>query len=234
MQIKGSTFLITGGSLGIGKATAKLITEKGGKVAITGRNKTRLEKAANEIGAFPINSDVGNPKDIEKTYDAFIKEFKKLDCLINNAGVGGNWNDVFSLDLEDFMKVYSVNVFGAAMITKFAANHFKKQKYGNIVNISSTAGTKGFANGTVYASSKFALRGMTQCWQAELRKFNVRVILVNPSEVLTAFGDDEGKERKEVSNKLRSYEIAHTIVSTLEMDNRGFIPEITVWATNPF
>lgn len=234
MQIKGSTFLITGGSLGIGKATAKLIIEKGGKVAITGRNKTRLEKAAKEIGAFSINADVGNPKDIEKTYDAFIKEFKKLDCLINNAGVGGNWNDVFSLDLEDFMKVYSVNVFGAAMMTKFAANLFKKQKYGNIVNISSTAGTKGFAKGTVYASSKFALRGMTQCWQAELRKFNVRVILVNPSEVLTAFRDDEGKERKEVSNKLRSYEIAHTIVSTLEMDSRGFIPEVTVWATNPF
>ena len=234
MQIKGSTFLITGGSLGIGKATAKLIIEKGGKVAITGRNKTRLEKAAKEIGAFSINADVGNPKDIEKTYDAFIKEFKKLDCLINNAGVGGNWNDVFSLDLEDFMKVYSVNVFGAALMTKYSANIFKKQNYGNIVNISSTAGTKGFANGTVYASSKFALRGMTQCWQAELRKYNVRVILVNPSEVLTAFGDDEGKERKEVSNKLRSYEIAHTIVSTLEMDSRGFIPEVTVWATNPF
>lgn len=234
MRIKNSTFLITGGSLGIGKATAKSLIEKGGKVAITGRNKTRLEKSAKEIGAFPINADVSNPKNIERTYDNFIKEFKKLDCLINNAGIGGNWNDVFSLDFEDFMKVYSVNVFGAALMSKYAANLFKKQKYGNIINISSTAGTKGFANGTVYASSKFALRGMTQCWQAELRKYNVRVILVNPSEVLTAFGDDEGKERKEVSNKLRSYEIAHTIVSTLEMDDRGFIPEVTVWATNPF
>jgi 3-oxoacyl-[acyl-carrier protein] reductase len=234
MQIKNSTFLITGGSLGIGKATAKLLVDKGGKVAITGRNKSRLERTAKEIGAFPINADVGKPGDIERTYDAFIKEFKKLDCLVNNAGVGGKWNDVFNLDSEDFMNVYSVNVFGAALMAKHSANLFKKQKYGNIINISSTAGTKGFGNGTVYASSKFALRGMTQCWQAELRKYNVRVILVNPSEVLTAFGDDEGKERKEVSNKLRSFEIAHTIVSTLEMDDRGFIPEVTVWATNPF
>ena len=234
MQIKDSTFLITGGSLGIGKATAKLLIEKGAKVAITGRNKSRLEKTANEIGAVPINADVAKPEDIKKTYDVFLKEFKKLDCLINNAGIGGKWNDIFSLDLEDFMKVYAVNVFGAALMAKYAANLFKKQNYGNIVNISSTAGTKGFGNGTVYASSKFALRGMTQCWQTELRKYNVRVILVNPSEVLTAFGDDEGKERKEVSNKLRSYEIAHTIVSTLEMDDRGFIPEVTVWATNPF
>ena len=234
MQIKDSTFLVTGGSHGIGRATAKLLVEKGGKVAITGRNKSRLEKAAKEIGAFPINADAGKFEDIKKTYDEFLKEFKKLDCLINNAGIGGKWDQVFDLELDDFMKVYSVNVFGAAMMAKYAANLFKKQNSGNIVNISSTAGTKGYANGTVYASSKFALRGMTECWRAELRKFNVRVILVNPSEVLTAFGDDEGKERKEVSNKLRGIEIAHTIVSALEMDGRGFIPEVTVWATNPF
>jgi len=75
---------------------------------------------------------------------------------------------------------------------------------------------------------------MTQCWQADLRKYNVRVILVNPSEVTTAFGSKERVEREEVYNKLRSEEIAHTIVSTLEMDSRGFIPEVTVWATNPF
>jgi len=234
MQINNSTFLITGGSLGIGRATAKMIIEKGGKVAITGRNKSRLEKTAKEIGAFPIHADVSKQEDVKKTYDAFIKEFKKLDCLINNAGIGGKWNDIFNLDLEDLMNVYSVNVFGAAVMTKYAANIFKKQNYGNIINISSTAGTKGYANGTVYSSSKFALRGMTQCWQAELRKYNVRVILVNPSEVVTAFGNDEGKERKEIANKLRGVEIAHTIVSTLEMDNRGFIPEVTVWATNPF
>ena len=234
MQIKNSTFLITGGSLGIGKAAAKLIVERGGKVAITARNKSRLDKTAKEIGAFPINADVSNPEDVQKSFDSYLKEFKKLDCLINNAGVGGKWNDIFNLDVQDFMNVYSVNVFGAAMMTKYAANIFKKQNYGNIINISSTAGTKGYANGTVYSSSKFALRGMSECWRAELRKYNVRVILVNPSEVLTAFGDDEGRERKEVANKLRGVEIAHTIVSALEMDDRGFIPEVTVWATNPF
>jgi len=234
MQIKDSTFLVTGGSLGIGKATSKLLIENGGKVAITGRNKTRLEKSANEIGAFPINADTANPADIKRTYDEFLNEFGKLDCLINNAGIGGKWNQIFDLDQEDFMNVYSVNVFGAAMMAKHAAVLFRKQNFGNIINISSTAGTKGFANGTVYASSKFALRGMTQCWQAELRKYNVRVILINPSEVITAFGNGEGIEKKEVQNKLRSFEIAHTIVSTLEMDDRGFIPEVTVWATNPF
>jgi len=234
MIIKDSTFLITGGSAGIGKAAAKILVEKGGKVAITGRDKSKLEKVAKEIGAFPIHADVAVENDVHKTYELFLKQFGKLDCLINNAGIGDVWNEITELDMKSFHRVYDVNVFGAALMASEAAKLFKKQISGNIINIASTAGTKGFANGTVYASSKFALRGMTQCWQAELRKYNVRVILVNPSEVTTAFGDSERNEKPEVKNKLRPLEIAHTIVSTLEMDDRGFIPEVTVWATNPF
>ena len=233
MNIKDSTFLVTGGSAGIGKATAKLLVEKGGKVAITGRDKSKLEKVAKEIGAFSIHADVALENDAHKTYELFLKQFGRLDCLINNAGIGDAWNEITELDMKAFHKVYDVNVFGVALMASEAAKLFKKQKSGNIINIASTAGTKGFANGTVYSSSKFALRGMTQCWQAELRKYNVRVILVNPSEVTTAFGDNERNEKPELKNKLRPLEIAHTIVSALEMDDRGFIPEVTVWATNP-
>ena len=234
MNIKDSTFLVTGGSAGIGKAIAKLLSDKGGKVAITGRDKEKLNKVAKEINTFPIHADVANENDVVKTYEIFLNQFGKLDCLINNAGIGDSWNELTELDMKAFHRVYDVNVFGAALMAGEAAKLFKKQKSGNIINIASTAATKGFANGTVYSSSKFALRGMTQCWQAELRKFNVRVILVNPSEVTTAFGDNERKEKPEVKNKLRPVEIAHTIVSALEMDDRGFIPEVTVWATNPF
>jgi 3-oxoacyl-[acyl-carrier protein] reductase len=234
MNIKDSVFLVTGGSAGIGKATAKMLADKGGKVAITGRDKTKLEKVANEIGTFSILADAAKEDDVNKTYELILREFGKLDCLINNAGIGGGWGEITELDVKSFRKVYDVNVFGAAMMGSRAAQIFRKQNYGNIVNIASTAALKGYASGTVYASSKFALRGMTQCWQADLRKYNVRVILVNPSEVTTAFGSAERIEREEISNKLRSEEIAHTIVSTLEMDDRGFIPEVTVWATNPF
>ena len=230
MQIKDSTFLITGGSSGIGKAAAKMIIEKGGKAAITGRGRERLEKTADEIGAFPINTDVSKPDDVEATYKKFFGKFDRLDCLINNAGIAGG-GEVDKLTYEDFEKVYSVNVFGAAMMAQKAAEIFKKRKYGNIINIGSTAGVKGYAGGSVYASSKFALRGMTLCWQAELRKYNVRVMCINPSEVRTSFG---GRETEEVSNRLRGEEIAHAIVSSLEMDDRGFIPEFMVWATNPF
>ena len=91
MKIENSAFLITGGSAGIGKATAKMLLVKGGKAAITGRDKSKLEKVANQIGAFPINADAAREEDVNKTYELFLQEFGKLDCLVNNAGIGGGW-----------------------------------------------------------------------------------------------------------------------------------------------
>lgn len=234
MDLKDKKVLLTGGSLGIGKETARLLIEKGAKVAITGRDEARLSKAAAEIGAFPIVADVAKEADIDRTYATFLDKFGGLDVLINNAGIGGTFPTVENLTLEEYQKVFGVNVFGLAIMGNRAAKIFKEQNHGNIVNIGSTASLKGFARGSVYSATKFAVRSISQCWQAELRKHNVRVFQVNPSEVTTAFANPERKEREEVDNKLRSVEIAHGIVGALEMDDRGFISEFSVWATNPF
>lgn len=234
MKINGSKILITGGSLGIGKATAKTLVEAGAEVIITGRDNNRLALAAEETGAIPFLADVALSDDILKTYEFVHEKWGRLDALVNNAGIGSLSTHLTDVTEQDFLNVYQVNVIGAAMMAKFAAQMFKEQRYGNIVNIASTAARKGYEKGTVYASSKFALRGMTECWQAELRKYNVRVILINPSEVTTAFGNPERIERNERSNRLRSEEIAHAVKASLEMDDRGFIPELTVFATNPW
>ena len=85
----------------------------------------------------------------------------------------------------------------------------------------------------MYAASKFALRGMTQCWQAELRPHNVRVFLINPSEVITEFAKTAGLNQKDNPTKLHADDIAHMVKSVLEMDDRGFTTELTVFATNP-
>ena len=233
MKIRDSKILITGGNSGIGKAAAKLLSESGAKVGITGRDKSKLEKVAEEIDALAIHADVSKENDIALTYKVFLDKFGGLDCLINNAGIG-EFPTLEEITLDAFMNVYSVNVFGAALMARDAAKIFKKQNYGNIINIASTASLRGFARGSIYSSSKFALRSMTECWQAELRPFNIRVMQVNPSEVPTAFGNKDRKERDEAANKLTSDEIAHTIKAMLEMDDRGMIPEVSVWASNPF
>lgn len=234
MDLQNKIVLITGGNSGLGKATAKLCIEKGAKVIITGRDHGKTKTVAQELGAIPFHCDVTSDEQIDALYAFIEKEFKGLDVLINNAGIGIK-KPLVELSREDLRKVYEVNVFGAAMVAQGAAKIFTKQNKGNIINIASTAALKGYPTGSIYATSKFALRGMTQCWQGELRKNNIRVIQVNPSEVPTAFGDEEHRTEKDlVDNKLTPREIAETIVNALEMNQRGYIPEVTVHATNPF
>ena len=226
--------IVTGGSLGIGLATAELLVSSGARVLITGRDEARLQKAAAQSGADYLVADVADPQQVKATVQQALSLFGGLNTLVNNAGIWSGGTSLLEAELDDFQKVFAVNVFGAAMMAKEAARVFVDQKYGNIINIASTAARKGFANGTVYASSKFALRGMTECWQAELRKYNIRVMLINPSEVTTAFGNASREERPAQPNRLRGIEIAHVVKSVLEMDQRGFVPELTVFATNPW
>lgn len=233
MEIRNSVILITGGSSGIGKATAKLLTGLGAKVAITGRDEVKLKAVAQEIGALAIHADVANDADITKTFESILAHYGALDVVINNAGIGTHL-PISELSRSDFEKMFQVNVFGAAMMTKHAAEIFKKQNGGTIINVGSTSSLSGYQTGSAYAASKFALRGLTQCQQAELRPHNIRVMLVNPSEIPTAFGQENREEREPQAKKITSLEIAHTIVSMLSMDNRGMVPEVTVWATNPW
>jgi 3-oxoacyl-[acyl-carrier protein] reductase len=119
-------------------------------------------------------------------------------------------------------------------VARESAKHFIGRSYGNVVNLSSTAGQRGFANGTAYCASKFAVQAMTECWRAELRQHNIRVMQVNPSEVLTSFGDDETSQGKaDNPSKLHAQDIAQLIASMLEIDDRGFVTDSTIWATNP-
>jgi len=233
MDFKDKVVLVTGGSSGIGYSIAEMAKNKGAKVIIVARNRYKLDQAAKEISAFPILCDVGNEQHVIECYDIIMKEFGRLDVLVNNAGYG-YFDMLDNFDKKKFENVLNTNVIGAALMGKYAARIFKKQDYGNIVNISSTAGTRGFQSGTPYVATKFALKGMSECWRAELRQHNVRVIHVNPSEVQTDFVINSGRDKLEFNEtKLIAEDIAHSVVSALEMHDRGFITELTVFATNP-
>ena len=232
MNLKNAVALVTGGSSGIGQAIAGSLLKSGARVAITGRDQKRLTDAANAMKALPICADVSKEADVERTYREVLKEFGDLDILVNNAGFGV-FKNLVDFDLASFEAVFATNVTGAMLMGREAAKHFVKRQRGNIVNIASTAGLRGAPSGTAYYASKFALRGMTECWRAELRKHNVRVFLVNPSEVLTNFSAIAGFTQNENPTKLRSADIAQMVKAVLEMDDRGFVPELSVFATNP-
>ncbi len=232
MNLQNSTALVTGGSSGIGFAIARMLIQNGARVAITGRDERRLKEAADNLKAHPIRADVSSESDVKRTLDEVLKAFGHLDILVNNAGVGV-FKNLVDMDRAGFEAVFATNVTGAMLMGREAAKHFILRKSGNIVNISSTASLRGAPGGTAYYASKFALRGMTECWRGELRQHNIRVFLVNPSEVLTNFGAAAGYEQKPNPTKLRGEEIAHAVKAVLEMDDRGFTPEITVFATNP-
>ena len=232
-KVRGLKVLITGGSSGIGKATAKQLASQGAVVSITGRDKSKLDRVASEINAIPIHLDVTKYNNIAvKVLDAF-HSMGGIDVLVNNAGIG-SFSKLDEIKVSDFEEVFSTNIYGLTMMTQEVVKFFKTQQFGTIINIGSTASTNGFASGSVYCASKFALRGLSSCWRHELRRDNIRVMLVNPSEVPTAFNNENRVEREEEPKKLTSNEIAHAIISTIEMDARGFIPELNVWATNPF
>ncbi len=233
MDLKNAAALVTGASCGIGFETARVLRERGARVAVCARHKDELEASARMLGAFPIVADVSKEDDVLRMINAVVKEFDDYNVLINNAGFG-SFGPLIELTSDEFFSVWRTNVLGAMMVGRESAKHFVGRNYGNIVNISSTAGQRGFANGTAYCASKFALHGMTECWRAELREHNVRVMQVNPSEVLTDFGTTTRKnERRDNPSKLHAPDIAELIVGMLEMEDRGFITESTIWATNP-
>ena len=126
-------------------------------------------EAAAELGAFAIQADASVEADVARTYRELMAKFGDLDILVNNAGIG-TFKDLVDMDTAGFERVFATNVTGVMMMGREAAKIFVRRGRGNIVNIGSTAGLRGAAKGTAYYASKFAVRGMTECWRAELRK----------------------------------------------------------------
>ncbi|HET7553485.1 MAG TPA: SDR family oxidoreductase [Gemmatimonadaceae bacterium] len=233
MNLETAKVLVTGGSSGIGLATAKHLAAAGARVAICGRRARTIEAAARASGALPIVADVSREDDVTRLVETVVRELGGYDTLINNAGFG-RFAPLLETTIDDFRSVWETNVLGAMLAARESTRHFVAQRRGNIVNVASTSGQRGGANGSAYASSKFALAGLTQVWRAELRQYNVRVMQINPSEVLTEFRANSGRAgQAENPTKLHADDIAQVIASMLALEDRGFITDATVWATNP-
>ncbi|MBC7866556.1 MAG: SDR family oxidoreductase [Gloeobacteraceae cyanobacterium ES-bin-316] len=232
MELKTAKVIVTGGSSGIGYETAKLLKSLGAEVVICGRNKENIEKVATGLGVFGMQADVSKEADVENLFHFAIEKLGGLNVLINNAGVG-YMGSLLETPVEDFSRIWETNTKSVFLCGQMAAKFFVGQNTGNIINIASMGAVNGFANGSAYVSSKAAISGLTMCWRAELRKHNIRVMQINPSEVITNFLSELNYKPTNADKKLKGLQIAQAITTMLSMDDIGFIPELNVWATNP-
>lgn len=223
-------FLVTGGSQGIGAAVVELAAQAGHRVVFTGRNDEMIAAVAHKTGAHGLHADVSVADDNAATVQRCMDEMGGVDVLVNNAAYGYR-AEIGALDVDQMKKMFDTNVFGLVDLTNRIVPQMKTRGQGDIVNIASTSGMKGAATATPYGASKWALRGISQCWQAELRPHGIRVICVCPSEVQTNFG---GKVGRNNPNKLYAEDIAATIMAALNMPRRALWPELAVFANNPW
>ena len=223
-------FLITGGSQGIGAAIVELARKAGHQVVFTGRSEERIETIARQTGAHGLQADVSLGDDNARTVAACEDRMGGVDVLVNNAGYAYR-AEIGALDVDRMKEMFETNVFGLVDLTNRVVPPMKARGSGDIVNIASTSGMKGAPTATAYAASKWALRGISQCWQAELRPHGIRVICVCPSEVQTNFGGRAGRNNP---NKLYGEDIGATIMAALTMPRRALWPELAVFANNPW
>ncbi|MCH2494036.1 MAG: SDR family oxidoreductase, partial [Gammaproteobacteria bacterium] len=167
-------FLITGGSQGIGAALVELARGEGHDVVFTGRNQELIDKVQSNTGAYGIRADVSDGEDNQRTVDSCLEVMGGIDVLINNAGFG-YLGDLGQIEMSKMKELFDTNVFGLVDMGNRVVPLLKTQQSGAIINIASTSGTKGAKGQTVYAGSKWAVRGITQGWQDELRPPGIRV-----------------------------------------------------------
>jgi len=215
LKLKGKAALITGGTTGIGYATALLFLENGAKVTITGKSRDTGEDAVGKIRhrgfeeIFFIQGDVSRATDAKKMIVETVKHYGKLDVLFNNAGI---WisGTTEEMSEKDWDKVINVNLKGSFLCSKYAAPYLKKTK-GVIINNASCDGLVGEADAAAYCASKGGLVLLTKAMALDFAKFGIRVNCVCPGYVMTRMLESDLPRGISREKYLRSISMEHPL-----------------------
>jgi len=227
--------IITGAGRGIGKAIALALAKEGANVVLAARTRSEIETLANEIDArgqraIAISTDVAVESEVDSLVKIAVERYGTVDILINNAGIG-SFATVADLPVEQFDRMWEINMRGVFLATRAVLPHMTKQRSGDILNLASLAGRNAFVGGGGYCATKWALVGFARCLMLEVRESNIRVITLCPGSVDTGFGDHA--EWRTSAGIPKPEDIAQVALDTLLMPRHVMVSEVDIRPTNP-
>jgi NADP-dependent 3-hydroxy acid dehydrogenase YdfG len=238
-SMEGRRVLITGGSAGIGAATAELCVREGARVACVGRNADRVQEIGARLGVEAIAADVRDPQAIGEAVDQAAETFGGLDALINSAGAFRQ-GLVSETHFEDWRAMFESNVLGLLSTTQAAMPYLKEAERADIVNISSMGGRRiDRPNSAIYSGTKFAVHALTEGLRRELFEHGVRVAVVAPGSVDTELGLSETTEahadalrKRRAEFGLSAMEVANQVLFVLSQPPSVAIHEIALTSSS--
>jgi len=223
--LAGQVAVVTGAGSGIGAAVSQRLASMGAKVLLTGRRREKLDRVARTIAdarAFVLPCDVTNAESVQELAQQVAKH-QRIDILVNNAGVRGPSRPLHELEPREWDTILSTNLRGAYLCIWALTPLMIQSGGGHIINVSSLAGHNPLPNGAAYAASKWALNGLSYSIAEEMRNQKIRVSVVCPGSVDTAFSPHSGQDQ---SRMLKPDDVAHVVGMLVTQRNESFVSEV--------
>ena len=219
--------IVSGASRGIGKATALLLALQGATVVAVARSEQELSDLTHKTRGLSIVADIADEADAQHVVAETLRHYGRLDILVCNAGVG-SFAELEQFTGEEWDRIFDTNVKGTFLLCKAAVPHFKAQKRGHIVGITSDVAKRSFAHGTVYGASKFAQDAVLASLRKEVRPHGIKVSTIYPGLVDTYFNDTTPGSPDAEKTHLRPADIAQAVRYVLEAPPHVAVDELMI------
>jgi len=233
-ELSGAIAVVTGGSRGIGRAIAAKLSALDATVIITGRDESRLQQVANELGmngrqVHAMRCDVADRGSVEGFGERLHRDHGRADVLVNNAGIAGPPGLLHELPPEDWEAIFNTNLRGVYYMLRAVVPLMIATGAGHIINISSLAGKNPLPRGAAYSASKWGLNGLSYGVAEELREHNIRVSVICPGSVDTDFSPR--RQGKDTSRMLKAEDVAHAVETLVTQAPQSFMSEVLLRPT---